>query len=47
MEQQALLAKEAISRYWSTGDRPVQALQGQLCIIQLLVQKLILSKKLT
>jgi hypothetical protein len=28
-EQQALLAKETISKYWSTGDRPMQVLQGQ------------------
>lgn len=30
-EQQAMLAKETIGKYWSTGDRPMQVLQGQLC----------------
>jgi hypothetical protein len=31
-ERQALLAKKTIGKYWSTGDRPVQVLQGQLWI---------------
>jgi hypothetical protein len=30
-EQQAMLAKETIGKYWSTGDRPMQVLQGHHC----------------
>jgi hypothetical protein len=31
-EQHALLAKETIAKYWATGHRPLQVLQGLSCI---------------
>jgi len=32
MEQQASLAKETISKYWSSGDRPMQVLQANIIL---------------